>query len=113
MEEFGAAIADVGVSQHSTYIDRDGNIAYWMTGFDPVRAPGVDPLFPRSAMAARSGPASGGLESHDEEHRPGLLRRLEQQGDRSDYNNATNNYSYYFGPSHRAHVIEDYLSRTR
>ena len=27
-----------------------------------------------------------------------------------DYNNATNNFSYYLGPAHRAQVIDDYLA---
>ena len=40
MDEFGAAIEDVGVSQHFCYADRDGNIAYWMSGRDPLRPAG-------------------------------------------------------------------------
>ncbi|MCJ7752958.1 MAG: penicillin acylase family protein, partial [Thermoanaerobaculales bacterium] len=44
--EFDAGIEEVAVSQHYTYVDRDGNIAYWMSGYDPIRATGVDPRFP-------------------------------------------------------------------
>lgn len=29
-----------------------------------------------------------------------------------DYENSSNNPSYYFGPFHRAHVLDDYLSVT-
>lgn len=36
-DEFGKAIEDVGVSQHFCCADKDGNIAYWMSGRDPVR----------------------------------------------------------------------------
>jgi len=39
MDEFGAAIELVPLSQHFTYADRDGNIAYWMSGRDPVVLP--------------------------------------------------------------------------
>lgn len=40
MDEFGENIRKVGVSQHFCYADRDGNIAYWMSGRDPIRPEG-------------------------------------------------------------------------
>ncbi len=51
--EFDAGIEKVAVSQHFTYADRDGNIAYWMSGWDPIRAPGVDPRFPQIGNGAQ------------------------------------------------------------
>ncbi len=45
--EFDVGIEKIAVSQHFCYADRDGNIAYWMSGYDPIRAPGVDPRFPQ------------------------------------------------------------------
>ena len=47
MDEFGAALRNVSVSQHFCYADRKGNIAYWMSGMDPVRPEGYDYRFPQ------------------------------------------------------------------
>ena len=47
IEEFHAGVEKMGVSQHTTYVDRDGNIAYWMSGWDPVRVPTYNPFFPQ------------------------------------------------------------------
>jgi len=107
--EYGEGAEMAGASVHLTYADRDGNIAYWMTGWDPVRAPGVDPRFPmfgdgnhewtgeRRPMAHATNPAQnyfGGWNNKAS----------------IDYNNPYNNLKYYLGPAHRARVIEDYLS---
>ena len=40
MDEFGKYLEYVAVSQHFCYADRKGNIAYWMSGRDPLRPPG-------------------------------------------------------------------------
>ena len=40
MDDFGKGIEGVAVSQHFCYADKDGNIAYWMSGRDPVRPAG-------------------------------------------------------------------------
>jgi penicillin amidase len=109
VEEFGAGVAKIGVSQHSCYADRDGNIAYWMTGFDPIRAAGVDPRFPQ---------VGDGTEEWTGEFRPRAHAANPAQGyfggwnnkASIDYMNAPNNTSYYFGPAHRAHVIDEYLA---
>jgi acyl-homoserine lactone acylase PvdQ len=41
MEQFGEHVELLAVSQHNRYADREGNIAYWMSGRDPVRPPQV------------------------------------------------------------------------
>ncbi len=40
MDAFGKAVDAVALSLHFCYADRDGNIAYWMSGRDPVRPAG-------------------------------------------------------------------------
>lgn len=112
MDEFGQGINQVPVSQHFCYADRDGNIAYWMSGRDPVR-PAGEWRFPQGFL-----PGVPALEwdavvlkarSTD--------RNTEQQfysgwNNKSSeaYDNSSNAPVYYFGPFHRAHVIQEYLS---
>jgi penicillin amidase len=109
MAEFDAAIAMVPVSQHFTYADRDGNIAYWMAGYDPVRQSYVDPRFPSIADGTMEWTGARRTRVHDENVAKGWYGGWNNKS-QPDYNNATNNYSYYFGPAHRAQVIDDYLS---
>ena len=117
MDEFGDALEDVGVSQHFCYADRDGNIAYWMSGVDPVRPDvnddnqPVDWRLPQGMM--------GNAHAHwDADDRKPLSthRNTDQEfyagwNNKSsvDYPNAVNNMSYMFGPFHRTHVLEEYL----
>ncbi|MCP4692091.1 MAG: penicillin acylase family protein, partial [Desulfobacterales bacterium] len=111
MDEFGAAIDKIGLSQHFCYADRDGNFAYWMSGFDPVRAEGADPRFPQLGDGTQDWP-------EPVQYKPRSTDRNRAEGFYSGWNNksssvytsAPNTSSYYFGPFHRAHVLEDYLS---
>lgn len=113
MDEFGQGIDKVAVSQHFCYADKDGNIAYWMSGRDPVRPPGEYRL-PQGVMpgvipvgewdrenlipkATERNPAKGYFGGWNNKAAP-------------DYVNSSNNYSYIFGPFHRAHVVDEYLS---
>lgn len=112
MDEFGAGIEDVAVSQHFCYADQDGNIAYWMSGRNPVRPEG-DYRFPQGFI-----PGSTPLEWDADVLTPRSTDRNTSQGyycgwnnkTSSAYGNAYNSYSYYFGPFHRAHVVDEYLS---
>jgi penicillin amidase len=119
MDEFGAALEDVGVSQHFCYADNEGNIAYWMSGADYVRpnqnaqgAP-VDWRLPQGMFFPAVMPAEW-----TDIRRPLSTDRNTSQGfytgwnnkTSNDYGNAYNNMSYYFGPFHRAHVLEEYLA---
>ena len=111
MDDFGTAIRKVTLSQHYCYADRDGNIAYWMSGFDPVRDPDVNTRFPQVAGTCAEWPDPLEL-------KPLATDRNSQRGFYSgwnskasvDYANPPNTSSYYFGPFHRAHVLEDYLA---
>ena len=110
MDKFGAAIELVPLSQHYTYADKDGNIAYWMSGRDPVRPSGEWRL-PQGAVGIP-------LEWDSANLIPRSTDRNTSQGYYCGWNNKTNagyanppnNISYSFGPFHRAHVVDDYLS---
>jgi penicillin amidase len=109
MAGFDEGIETVAVSQHFTYADRDGNIAYWMSGWDPIRAPGVDPRFPSIADGTTEWTGERRPRVHDENTPQGYYGGWNNKA-AADYNNAPNSYSYYLGLFHRAHVIEEYLS---
>ncbi|MCF8025274.1 MAG: penicillin acylase family protein [Desulfobacteraceae bacterium] len=110
MNEFGDALRNVAVSQHFCYADQDGNIAYWMSGMDPERPEGYDYRFPQGMMGLQA-------EWNANELKPLSTDRNTAQGfyggwnnkSSPDYPNSPNNMSYFFGPFHRAHVIEEYL----
>ena len=107
--DMNASAEKAGVSMHSTYTDTEGNIAYWMTGWDPIRAPGVDPRLPSIADGTTEWTGERRPIAHDVNTAQGYYGGWNNKAS-VDYNNGTNNNSYYFGPAHRAHVIEDYLS---
>ncbi len=109
MAEFDEGIEGAAVSQHFTYADRDGNIAYWMSGWDPVRAPGVDPRLPSFADGTMEWTGERRARAHDENTAQGYYGGWNNKA-QADYNNAPNSYGYYLGPAHRAHVIDEYLS---
>jgi penicillin amidase len=106
--EMDQSVEMAGASLHLTYADRDGNIAYWMAGWDPIRAAGVDPRFPmigdgsqewtgRRPRAHATNPAQG--------YFGGWNNKAS-----IDYNNPYNAFWHYNGTAHRARVIQDYLS---
>jgi len=109
MEEFDAGVELGPASQHFTYVDRDGNIAYWMSGYDPIRGPGYNPLFPSITGLSPEWTGERRARLHDSNTTQGYYCGWNNKGS-LDYINAPNNYSYYFGPAHRAHVVEEYLS---
>ena len=109
MAEFDKGVEIIGASQHMTYIDRDGNIAYWMSGWDPIRAPGVDPRLPSLGNGMMEWTGERHARAHDENTAQGYYGGWNNKAS-ADYNNAFNNLWYYNGPAHRAQVIEDYLS---
>lgn len=116
MDDFGAAMRDVGVSQHFCYADKNGNIAYWMSGMDPVRpatagsGQPVDWRFPQGMFGFQ---AEWGTDlkplSTDRNTSRGFYAGWNSRTS-LDYENSANNPSYYFGPFHRAHVLEEYLA---
>lgn len=111
-DDFGKAIENIGVSQHFCYADKEGNIAYWMSGRDPLRA-ASDYRFPQGFL-----PGAPVMEWDGAVLKPRSTDRNTTRGFYGGWNNKTsgsyanssNNPSYFFGPFHRAHVIDEYLS---
>jgi len=109
MDEFGDGIEDVGVSQHFCYADRNGNIAYWMSGRDPVR--------PAGEWRLPQGAAGLPLEWDAGVLIPRSTDRNAARGFYGGWNNKTNPYydsgfngtGTMYGPFHRSHVIYDYF----
>jgi penicillin G amidase len=110
MDDFGRALEDVAVSQHFCYADRFENIAYWMSGRDPVR--------PAGEWRVPQGMLTAPLEWDASVLIPRSTDRNNAQGyycgwnnkSNPDYIDSINSPGYFFGPFHRAHVIDDYLS---
>lgn len=103
MDEFGEGIELIPVSFHICYADSDGNIAYWMTGRDPVRPEG-EWRFPQGFLGLP-------LEWDSEILIGRSTDRNTTQGFYSGWNNKSNpEYDSPYGPFHRAQVIHDYLS---
>ena len=113
-EEFGEALTRVGLSQHFCYADIDGNIAYWMSGREPVR-PRSEYRFPQGTIpglpiaewdAANYLPLPhvlnpekgwvGGWNNKCDHERPNSFNFI--------------NSVFFFGPFHRAQTVADYLS---
>jgi len=111
MDQFGAAIELVPVSQHFTYADRDGNIAYWMSGRDPVRPYGEWRLPQGATGTAPLEWDSANLipRSTDRNTSRGYYSGWNNKAN-AGYTNSWNNLSYGLGTFHRAHVVDDYLS---
>jgi len=109
MNQFGAGIEHIAVSQHFCYADRHGNIAYWMFGRDPVR--------PKGEWRLPQGLAGPPLEWDSAILIERDTHRNSAQGfyggwnnkSSADYDSATNDITKYFGPFNRAHVVDDYL----
>jgi penicillin amidase len=111
MNEFGQGIEGFAVSQHFCYADRDGNIAYWMSGRDPVRPANADPRLPLVGDGTQEWPQPVTLKprSHDRNNPQGFYGGWNNKTNPA-YANATQNLGYSFGPFHGAHVVVDYLS---
>ncbi len=112
MDAFGAGIEKVAVSQHFCYADRDGNIAYWMSGRNPVRPPGEWRL-PQGAAGLPLEWDSAVLipRSTDRNAARGFYTGWNNKSN-PDYDNAYNSLSDIYGPFHRAHVLYDYFDET-
>ena len=94
---------------HFTYADRDGNIAYWMSGYDPIRAATVDPRLPSFGDGTMEWTGERRARVHDANAAQGWYGGWNNKAS-YDYNNSFNNPGYAFGVSHRSHVVEEYLS---
>ena len=114
MDEFGAALEFVPVSMHFCYADIDGNIAYWMSGRDPVRPAGEWRL-PQGFFSLQGVPQ---LEWDANVLKPRSTERNTPLGFYGGWNNKNapdiesgfNAANMQFGVFHRAHVVDEYLS---
>lgn len=111
MAAFGEAVQKVPSSLHFCYADRAGNIAYWMSGKDPVRSSSADPRFAQIAFLQEwPEPVAYKAIAHDSNPARGWYGGWNcKAGQDYDNNNVTDHP--YFGPFHRSHVIQDYLSK--
>jgi penicillin amidase len=103
------AVKKAGVSMHICYADLDGNIAYWMTGWDPIRQPTSNPLIPQFGDGNNEWTGERRPVAHDSNPAQAYYGGWNNKAS-VDYNNPPNNLAYYNGPAHRAQVVEDYLS---
>lgn len=110
IDHFGDALKDLGVSQHFCYADCEGNIAYWMSGRDPVRDPGEWRL-PQGSLG--SPPIEWDTKvvkdlSHDRNTPRGWYGGWNNKTG-EDYPSGFNGIYTIYGPFHRAHAIYDYF----
>ena len=110
-DSFGAALEDLGLSQHFLYADKDGDIAYWMSGRDPIRPAGEYRL-PQGSLAGIP-VAEYDIDVvrelvHDRNPARGYYGGWNNKAS-ADYDNTPTGSSNVFGPSHRAQVIDDAL----
>ncbi|WP_051327576.1 penicillin acylase family protein [Desulfatibacillum aliphaticivorans] len=110
MDEFGEAIEEMALSQNFCYADKDGNIAYWMSGRDPVR-PAGEWRFPQGFMGPQlEWDANVLIERSTDRNTDQHYYCGWNNKSNPDYNNTYNNFGYFFGPFHRAHVVDEYLA---
>jgi penicillin amidase len=114
-DEFGKGIEKLGLSQHFCYADKEGNIAYWMSGRDPVRP--ADPLglgyqLPQGAV---EGVPKMPWDDNILKERSHLVNPTRyyfagwNNKSHPYYSGSPNNVDYFTGPFHRSHVIYEYL----
>ncbi len=109
MDQFGQGIEKICVSQHFCYADRNGNIAYWMSGWDPIRSANQDPRMPSPGDFKHEWTGQFKPRAHDRNTPQGYYCGWNNKASAS-YDNAPQNLGYNFGPFHGAHVVNDYLS---
>jgi penicillin amidase len=109
VDQFAAALDHATVSQHVCYVDRDGNIAYWMSGRDPVRPEGVDRRFPLRGDGSEEWSGSLRPLPHDRNPAQGWYGGWNNKAS-TESDSSPQNQWHQFGPAHRAHVIDAFLS---
>jgi len=115
IEEFGDGIELLGLSQHFCYADKDGNIAYWMSGRDPVRP--NDPVGLAYQLPQGSVPNVPQMDWDESilKDRSKLVNPTRHYfagwNNKSHpyYSGSPNSLGYFTGPFHRSHIIYDYL----
>ena len=109
VDAFGEAVANLGVSQQVMYADREDNIAYWLSGREPVRPEG-EWRFPQGFLPP--------LEWDAAVVKPLTHERNPERGFYGGWNNQASadrpdqTATYFFGPFHRSHMILDWLENS-
>lgn len=111
MDTFAKGIENLATSQHVCYADRNGNIAYWMSGRNPMRPKGEWRL-PQGSLASEPVVEwDSAVLMERSTHRNAAWGYYAGWNNKTnpDYDNAYNNLAYIYGPFHRTHVINDYI----
>lgn len=111
MDEFGEAVETIAVSQHFCYADVDANIAYYMSGRDPVRPDGnwMLPQGVGNTAPLEWDAAVLKTRSTDRNASKGYYCGWNNK-DSSGSESGMNTSSKQFGLYHRAHVVDDYFA---
>jgi penicillin amidase len=109
--QFEAGVESVAASFHFEYADSAGNIAYWMSGRDPVRPAGTDPRLPLLGDGSQEWPQPVQLKprSKDVNTAQGFYGGWNSKSCVS-CDSSANELAYMHGPFHGGHVINDYFS---
>ena len=109
MDEFGEGVANLAVTQHFCYADRDGNIAYWMSGREPIRPRGEYRLPQGSIAPPREWDAAVvHPPTHDRNSTQGFYAGWNNKA-RADVEDSSATFLY--GRYHRAEVVQDFLKK--
>ncbi|MBN2534591.1 MAG: penicillin acylase family protein [Spirochaetales bacterium] len=115
IHDFNKAVHKLPISAHICYADRKGNIAYWMSGRNPVRPEGIDPRLPLLGDGSQEWP-------EPVKYIPMPFAMNPEQGYFGGWNNKpTVDYDHginymnelIHGVFHRAHVVEEYLTQKK
>ncbi len=110
IKKFQRGLEQVAVSQHFCYADKKGDIAYWMSGRDPIRSPGEWRL-PQGLFSGQQLEWDAGLVrplSHDQNTPRGWYAGWNNKTSAS-YPSGFNSAGAIYGPCHRTQVIYDYF----
>jgi penicillin amidase len=117
INEFGKGIEKLGLSQHFCYADKDGNIAYWMSGRDPKR-PDNPYYFGYQLPQGYTVTVQKAIwDDNDLKERSKSVNPSRHYfagwNNKSHpyYSGSPNNVDYFTGPFHRSHIIYDYLDK--
>jgi len=109
MDEFGEAVRNLAVSQHLCYVDKDGNIAYWHSGRQPVRQPG-DYRVPQGILANQPVLEWDAAVVEDLQHERNPLKGyFGGWNNKPDPSFIDHSATAGFGPYHRGHAIRDFF----
>lgn len=114
VEEFGNALFNLPASMHVMYAGKDGTIAYFMSGRDPVRAEGTNPLFLQNGDGSEDWPIPLELKARPQSINPasGYFAGWNDKASPTADNSPNNLVQGHFGVYRRGHVIADYIEAT-